>query len=450
MAYNTIPCEKKRIKEGQMNTVNRRDFLKHLAASGVLLASSLPHISHAAQKRVVIVGGGTGGATAAKYLLRNDAAIQVILIEKNASYLTCYMSNEVLGGERELESLRFNYDTLKSRGVTVVQDEVIAIEADTQQVLTKTGQRYLYDRCIVSPGIDFRFDTIAGYDADIADTGIPHAWKAGQQTLDLRAQLEAMNNGGTVVIAAPPNPYRCPPAPYERASQVAHYLKQHKPKSKVIILDPKTSFAKQAQFEDAWTTLYGYNSANSMIEWHSGTEDAGVVAVDVASKQVTTAFGDRYSADVLNLIPAQKAGSIAFGADLTDDTGWCPINRQTFESERQANIHVIGDACSANALPKSGYAANSEAKVCAAAVAALLNGRQVASPSFSNGCYSVVGEDYAISILAIYRLSDDGKSIDKIANSGGTSPLNASVEKHKLALQYAHSWYNNFTNDVFK
>ena len=433
-----------------MDTVNRRNFLKQLMLSGFFLSSSLPKITYGVQKRVVIVGGGTGGATAAKYLLRNDASIQVILIEKDASYLTCYMSNEVLGGERELDSLRFGYDRLKARGVTVVQDEVIAIEADTQQVRTQTGQTYHYDRCIVSPGIDFRFDTIAAYDAQIAATSIPHAWKAGQQTLDLRAQLESMKDGGTVVITAPPNPYRCPPAPYERASQIAHYLKQHKPKSKVIILDPKTSFAKQAQFEEAWTTLYGYNSTNSMIEWHSGAEDAGVVAVDVATKTVTTAFGDRYSADVLNIIPAQKAGSIAFAADLTDDSGWCPINRQTFESERQANIHVIGDACSANALPKSGYAANSEAKVCAAAVAALLNGQQVASPSFSNGCYSVVGTDYAISILAIYRLSDDGQSIDKIPNSGGTSALNASPEKHKLALQYAHSWYNNFTADIFK
>jgi len=433
-----------------MNTVDRRNFLKQLAASSFFLASGIPKLTYGAQKRVVIIGGGTGGATAAKYLLRNDASIQVILIEKNASYLTCYMSNEVLGGERELESLRFHYDTLEARGVTVVQDEVIAIEADTQQVRTQSGQTYQYDRCIVSPGIDFRFDTIAGYDAAIADTRIPHAWKAGQQTLDLRAQLEAMDNGGTVVIAAPPNPYRCPPAPYERASQIAHYLKQHKPHSKVIILDPKTSFAKQAQFEEAWTALYGYNSTDSMIEWHSGTEDAGVIAVDVSNKTVTTAFGDHYSADVLNIIPAQKAGSIAFSADLTDDTGWCPINRQTFESERHANIHVIGDACSANALPKSGYAANSEAKVCAAAVAALLNGQQVASPSFSNGCYSVVGTDYAISILAIYRLSDDGKSIDKIPDSGGTSALNASAEQHKLALQYAHSWYKNFTNDVFK
>ena len=433
-----------------MNTVDRRNFLKQLAASSLFLGASLPTLAFGAQKRVVIVGGGTGGATVAKYLLRNDASIQIILIEKNASYLTCYMSNEVLGGDRNLESLRFSYDTLKSRGVTVVQDEVIAIEADSQQVRTKTGQIYRYDRCIVSPGIDFRFDTIAGYDAQIADTQIPHAWKAGQQTLDLRAQLESMQNGGTVVITAPPNPYRCPPAPYERASQIAHYLKQHKPSSKVIILDPKTSFAKQAQFEEAWTELYGYNSANSMIEWHSGSEDAGVVSVDSSTKTVTTAFGDQYNADVLNIIPAQKAGSIAFSADLTDDSGWCPINRQTFESERQANIHVIGDACTADALPKSGYAANSEAKVCAAAVAALLNGQQVASPSFSNGCYSVVGTDYAISILAIYRLSDDGQTIDKIPNSGGTSALNASPEKHKLALEYAHSWYKNFTSDVFK
>jgi sulfide dehydrogenase [flavocytochrome c] flavoprotein subunit len=184
-----------------MNSMDRRDFLKQLAASSLLLGATFPSLSYGAQKRVIIIGGGTGGATAAKYLLRNDPSIKVILIEKNATYLTCYMSNEVIGGDRDLESLRFNYDTLKSRGVTVVQDEVIAIEADTQKVKTKSGQSYSYDRCIVSPGIDFRFDTIAGYDAQIADNAIPHAWKAGQQTLNLRAQLESMSNGGTVVIA---------------------------------------------------------------------------------------------------------------------------------------------------------------------------------------------------------------------------------------------------------
>jgi sulfide dehydrogenase [flavocytochrome c] flavoprotein subunit len=431
---------------------DRRAFLKTLGKSviGVSAAGLLtaPYLAYGANQRVVVVGGGTGGATVAKYLLRNDPSLNITLIEKNASYVTCYMSNEVLSGERDLESLRFNYSTLQGRGVTVVQDEVIAIEPDNQQVRTQGGQVFAYDRCIVAPGIDFKFETIAGYDAQIAET-IPHAWKAGQQTQTLRDQLAAMQDGGTVVIAAPPNPYRCPPAPYERASQIAHYLKQHKPQSKVIILDPKSSFAKKAQFEEAWTKLYGYGSGNAMIEWVSGDNLAGVVSLDAGSNSVTTEFGDEVQADVLNIIPAQKASPIAFAADLTDSTGWCPVNPQTFESTKHANIHVIGDACTASALPKSGYAANSEAKVCAAAVVSLLNGNTVANPSFSNGCYSVVGENYGISVVAVYRLSDDGQLVEQVPNSGGTSPLNASDWEHKLALQQAHSWYNNFTQDVF-
>ncbi len=432
-----------------LKRTTRRNFLKTLALGTATVGLSFPYLALGATKRVVIVGGGTGGATAAKYLLRQDPTIQVTLIEKNANYLTCYMSNEVLGGSRNIETLRFSYDALKASGVTIVQDEVTAIEADAQQVKTKSGASYAYDRCIVSPGIDFRFDTIEGFDENVAES-IPHAWKAGQQTLTLRAQLEAMDDGGTVVIAAPPNPYRCPPAPYERASQIASYLKQHKSKSKVIILDPKTSFAKKSQFEEAWTELYGYNTDNALIEWVSGDRSAGVVSVDAGNKSVTTAFGDTYQADVLNIIPAQKAGAIAYAADLVDDSNWCPIHKKTFESTLHSNIHVIGDACTATALPKSGYAANSEAKVCAAAVAALLNEQEVASPSFSNGCYSVISEDYGISILALYRLSDDEKSIEKIPNSGGTSPLNASDRQHKLAVEYAYSWYNNFTQDVFK
>ncbi|WP_069470030.1 NAD(P)/FAD-dependent oxidoreductase [Candidatus Marithrix sp. Canyon 246] len=417
----------------------RRTFLKLVAAAGTI---SLPNMALAAGKKVVIVGGGTGGATVAKYLRRADSSIEVTLIEKNASYLTCYMSNEVLGGDRDLESLRFNYNTLQSvYGVNVVEDEVIAIDPVTHTVTTKNGGSYNYDRCVVSPGIDFRYDTIEGYDANVAEN-IPHAWKAGEQTLTLRAQLESMSDGGTVVIAAPPNPYRCPPAPYERASLIAHYLKQHKPSSKVIILDSKTSFAKQDLFMQAWRDLYP-----NMIEWQSGE---GVTSVDANNRTVITSSGNSYQSDVLNIIPAQKAGAIAFAADLTDDSGWCPVDVQTFESTRHQDIHVIGDACTASPLPKSGFAANSEAKACATAIAALLNGQAITSPSFSNGCYSIVGTDYAISIVAIYRLAEDGKSIIKVPGSGGTSSIDATAEQRKLDVQYAYGWYNNLTLDVFK
>ena len=433
-----------------IDNIRRRTFLKTLVAGAAVGILGFPMLGKAANQRIVVIGGGTGGATVAKYLRRLDNTLDVTLIEKNAIYTTCYMSNEVLSGDRTLESLQFNYDGLKAHGVKIVTDEVTGIDYDAGLVLTKGGISYPYDRCVVSPGIDFRYDQIAGYsEADIET--VPHAWKAGQQTLVLRDQLKAMPNGGTVVIAAPPNPYRCPPAPYERASQIAHYLKQHKPNSKVIILDPKPSFTKQALFEQAWTELYGYKTDNALLEWWSGdAKAAGVVEVDVASKTAITQFGDRVQGAVLNVIPPQKAGKLAFDAGLVDATGWCPVNKLTFESTLHPKVHVIGDACMADSLPKSGFAANSEAKVCASAIHALLNGLDVESPSFSNGCYSLVGKDYAISVVGVYRLSDDGKLVEGIAGSGGVSSATATAQDRLFDASYAYSWYNNFTQDVFR
>lgn len=433
-----------------IDNIRRRTFLKTLVAGAAVGTLGFPMLGKAANQRIVVIGGGTGGATVAKYLRRLDNTLDVTLIEKNAIYTTCYMSNEVLSGDRTLESLQFNYDGLKAHGVKIVTDEVTGIDYDAGLVLTKGGISYPYDRCVVSPGIDFRYDQIAGYsEADIET--VPHAWKAGQQTLLLRDQLKAMPNGGTVVIAAPPNPYRCPPAPYERASQIAHYLKQHKPNSKVIILDPKPSFTKQALFEQAWTELYGYKTDNALLEWWSGdAKAAGVVEVDVASKTAITQFGDRVQGAVLNVIPPQKAGKLAFDAGLVDATGWCPVNKLTFESTLHPKVHVIGDACMADSLPKSGFAANSEAKVCASAIHALLNGLDVESPSFSNGCYSLVGKDYAISVVGVYRLSDDGKLVESIAGSGGVSSTTATAQDRLFDASYAYSWYNNFTQDVFR
>jgi sulfide dehydrogenase [flavocytochrome c] flavoprotein subunit len=428
--------------------IKRRQFLQLLAV-GSSVALGFSTRAKAASKHVVVIGGGTGGATAAKYLKRADSSLAVTLIEKNASYTTCYMSNEVLSGDRNIDTLRFDYQALTAKGVNVIQDEVLNIDADKHIITTTSGTQYPYDRCIVSPGIDFRFDQIEGYDEQLAET-VPHAWKAGQQTLTLRAQLTAMEDGGTVIIAAPPNPYRCPPAPYERASQIAHYLKRSKPKSKVLILDPKVSFSKQPLFEEAWTALYGYGSDNSMIEWISSEENAAGVVEYESGNYVTTEFGDRHHGDVINIIPPQKAGKIAFNADLVDDSGWCPINRQSFESTRHADIHIIGDACSASSLPKSGFAANSEAKVCARAIIDLFEGKTLANAAFTNACYSVVGADYAISVSAAYQLSDNGKEILKVAGSGGLSPLQSNAIFHKQEQHYAYSWYKNFTADVFK
>jgi sulfide dehydrogenase [flavocytochrome c] flavoprotein subunit len=425
--------------------MNRRQFLQALSVGGLVLTSGIPTRSWGANADVVVIGGGTGGATVAKYLKLADPSINVTLIERDAAYYTCYMSNEVLSGGRTLESLRFGYDGLRQRGINVVQAEVTAINPDTKVVKTSVGD-FGYDRCIVSPGIDFLYESISGYSASLIET-IPHAWKAGSQTTLLRAQLEAMPNGGTFVLVAPPNPYRCPPAPYERASQIASYFKKAKPNSKVIILDPKTSFTKQPLFEEAWARFYGYGTANAMLEWIPGV-DLTKLSVEASTKTVVNG-GARIAAAVLNIVPPQKAGALAFSAGLTDATNWCPVALSSFESSILPNIHVLGDACTASPLPKSGFAANSEAKACALAVAALLNGREPGRTSFSNGCYSLVTDDYAISVVGVYRLSADGTKIEALPNAGGTSPLAASDEEHLIDVQYAYSWYNNFTRDVF-
>jgi sulfide dehydrogenase [flavocytochrome c] flavoprotein subunit len=387
-----------------------------------------------ASKKVVVVGGGTAGATAAKYMKMADPSVDVTLIEANSHYYTCYMSNEVLGGDRSLDSIKFGYTGLAKHGINVVNDKVTGIDAKSRTVKTAGGGSYGYDRCVVAPGIDFKWDTIEGYDAQVAEK-IPHAWKAGPQTALLRSQLESMKDGGTVVIAPPPN-------------QIAHYLKQHKPKSKVIIIDPKPAFSKKGLFEGAWTKLYGYGTDNAMIEWRGtpkGSDDNVLKSVDAGNMTAVTSF-DEIKADVLNVIPAQKAGKIAFDAGLTNDSGWCPVDLGTFESTIHPNIHVIGDASVATGMPKSGYAGNSQAKVCAAAVVAMLNGQEPGTPSYVNTCYSIAGKDYAFSVAAVYRLAEDRSKI--VSVSGGlTDPSNPETLKREVA--YAHSWFKNITHDIF-
>ncbi|EGV51007.1 sulfide dehydrogenase [flavocytochrome c] flavoprotein chain [endosymbiont of Riftia pachyptila (vent Ph05)] len=427
--------------------ITRRNFVKGAGAATAVGIIGAPTLALGASKKVVVVGGGTAGATAAKYLKMADSSIDVTLIEANKNYYTCYMSNEVLGGNRTIDSIRFGYTGLAKHGVNVVNDIVIGIDAGARVVKTKGGKSFSYDRCIVAPGIDFKWESIEGYDAKVAED-IPHAWKAGSQTVTLRKQLEAMKDGGTVAICPPPNPFRCPPGPYERASQIADYLKRKKPKSKIIILDPKPKFSKMGLFVQGWKDLYGYGTADSMIDWQGtpkGSDDNVLKSVNAKTRTVTTGFNE-VTADVLNVIPAQKAGKIAFAAGLTKGD-WCPINLHTFESTIHKNIHVIGDASIAKGMPKSGYAANSEAKVCAASVAALLSGQEPGTPAYVNTCYSIVGKDYGISVAAVYRLAEDGSKITKV--SGGLTAKDASAETRKREVQYAYSWFQNITNDIF-
>ncbi len=431
-----------------MSNMTRRNFLNIAVGTAAVGMVGFPFIASAASKKVVVIGGGAGGAVAAKYISMADPTIAVTLVEQNENYHTCFMSNEVLSGEREIDSIRFGYDGLAKRGINVVTAQAVDIDPVAKKVTLGNKQTIDYDRLVISPGVDFKWNAIEGYDAKVAEK-IPHAWKAGPQTTTLRKQLEAMKDGGKVIIAPPANPFRCPPGPYERASQIAHYLKQHKPKSKILILDSKQKFSKQPLFEEGWKKLYGYGTDNSLIEWVPSDKGGSITAVDAGSMTVRAGeFGDKHKGDVINVIPPQSAGQIVVKAGLANDKGWCPVDQGTFESSVHKNIHVIGDASIAGKMPKSGYAANSQAKVCAAAVVSALNGTSMEKPSYLNTCYSIVGPEFGISVAAVYELKDG--AIAKVKGAGGVSPKNASAEFRKREVEYAYSWFKNITNETFK
>jgi len=430
------------------NKHDRRNFLKIVGAGGIATTVALytPFAIGGASKKVVIIGGGMGGATAAKYMRMMDKSIEVTLITADKNYYTGFASNEVLSGERHMTSITFNYDGLRKRGIQVVVDTATSIDENTKVVRTANGKKFTYDRLIVSPGIDFRWETIDGYNAQVANTRIPHAWKAGPQTVMLRQQLVSMKDGGTVIIAPPVNPFRCPPGPYERASQIAYYLKKNKPKSKVLILDAKQKFSKFGLFTSGWKKHYGYGTENSIIEWVASDQGGLVERVDVKNMTLHVEF-DKHKGDVINIIPAQTAGGIALATGLTDSSGWCPVQGNTFESTIHKNIHVIGDAAIATPMPKSGYAANSEAKVCAAAIVALLGGDKIPEPSYVNTCYSVIAPGDGVSVAMVYKYQN-GKIV-KVKGSGGLTPSEFNPKLREREVEYGYTWFNNITNDAF-
>ena len=430
-----------------MSMTTRRTFIKTIGITGgaVALGGSGLLLSGCGKKagpEVVVIGGGFGGASCAKTLRQLDPNLKVTLVERDARFITCPFSNTVIGGFNSMDYITHDYTALRDKhGVNVVQGNVVAIDPETKVIELADGKKLNYDRSIISPGIDFRWDGVEGYSEEASQT-IPHAWKAGEQTRILRSQLEAMPNGGTVLIAPPANPFRCPPGPYERASLIAHYLKQNKPRSKILILDTKEGFSKQPLFQNAWKELYG-----DMIEWVKGSEGGAIEEVDVKGRQLFNQLGDPFKGDVINLIPPQKAGAIAHQAGLTDNSGWCPVDQRTFASSQHPDIHVIGDASLAGSMPKSGYAASSQAKVCAMAVVASLQGVEMPEPSYINTCYSLVDPDYGISVAAVYRLSDE--AIRGVEGAGGVSPLEADAEFRRREADYARGWYASITADIF-
>jgi sulfide dehydrogenase [flavocytochrome c] flavoprotein subunit len=390
------------------------------------------------QAKVVVVGGGYGGATAAKYLKLIDPSLDVTLVERRKTYLSCPGSNEVLAGWHETSWMRRPREALqKNYGIRLVHGKAMEIDPEKKLVELKDGSEIAYDRLILAPGVDMRWDAIEGYDLQ-ASKIVPHAWRAGKQTRVLRDQIRAMPNGGVVLITAPANPYRCPPGPYERASLIAHYLKQHKPRSKVIILDAKTQFPKQALFMKGWEELYP-----GMVEWVSAEKEGMIDHVHAKKRTVHTEF-NVHKADVLNIIPPQKAGWLARKTGLADASGWCPVELHSFESTLIPDIHIIGDSCIATPMPKSAFSANSQAKSCAAAVVDLLNGRRPGPPALINHCYSLLAPDYAISISGVYEYSAAERQLTTTAS--GETPMDADRRRE---AEFAHSWLENIALDTF-
>jgi sulfide dehydrogenase [flavocytochrome c] flavoprotein subunit len=422
-------------------TKTRRQVL-HGAAGAAAAVALWPRPSAAqAAPHIVIIGGGFAGATCARALREADEKLAITLVEARRTYTAPPFSNAVLGGLRDLTSQQFSYDKIAGAGITVKIDTATGIDPQARNVTLSNGDKLPYDRLVLAPGVDLRFDAIPGYD-EAASAQVPHAWTTDGTQFDLlRSQLEAMADGGLVAIVSPVNPARCPPAPYERASMIAHYLKTKKPHSKVVILDAKDSFVMQSLFQNAWQKLYP-----DILEWKSLSSGGNVASVDVAKKTIETDF-DTYQFAVANVIPPQKAGKVAALAGVTDRTGWCPIDPVTFESLQQKNIHVIGDAALAGAMPKAAFAATVEGKLCAAAILSLLAGKAPVPAKLVSNCYSLVAPGYAISTTSINH-PVNGQYVD-VEGSGGISPLDAPPAYRAEEAKFADAWFRTNTAEIF-
>lgn len=412
--------------------ITRREFLQFTGAAAALAASGCATAPAKAKARVVVVGGGFGGATAAKYLRLWDPGIEVVLVERENTFTSCPMSNLVIGGLAKMEQVRHSYDGLRKYGVQLVFDEARAIDADKRVVKLARGGDLNYDRLIVAPGIDFNFDEIQGYREAMQAQRVLHAWKAGEQTITLRRQLEAMPDGGVYAIAIPLGPYRCPPGPYERACLVADYFKRAKPRSKVIVLDANPDvISKGPLFKRAWQDLY-----KGMIEYRGGQK---VVGVDPKTGLIRLEV-DEVKADVVNVVPPQRAGDIALAAGLANvGRRWCGVNWRSTESTAVKNVHVLGDStASAPLMPKSGSMANQQGKLCASAVIALVNGQTPnPSPKIANTCYSFVGEKEAIRVSSVHTWNEKENTLTTVPGSGGVS-----AARNAMEVDYAWAWAN--------
>lgn len=419
-------------------TMNRRAFLGTTVAASAALAAPMVLAGGHAKPRVVVVGGGAGGATAARYIAKDSkGAIDVTLIEPTRTYYTCFFSNLYLGGFKEMNDLGHSYGSLAANGVNVVHDWAVGVDRDTKTVTLAGGSSIKYDKLILSPGIDFVDMSVPGWDVS-SQNAMPHAYKAGSQTELLKAQLMAMPEGGTFAMVAPPNPYRCPPGPYERVSMIAHYLKANNPKAKILIADPKPKFSKMGLFQEGWSNHY-----DGMIEWIGEDFGGGVVEVDPGAMTLSI-DGEVQNVDVCNVIPAMKAGRIADIAGVTDGN-WAPVNAADMSTKADPDVYVLGDASQQGDMPKSGFSANSQAKVCANAVRGALTGSRVFPAKFSNTCWSLIDTNDGVKVGATYEATEE-----KIAKVDGfISQTGESSDVRKATYEESEGWYSGITADMF-
>lgn len=420
-----------------MSHFSRRQFLALCLGAASAFPGVPRSLTQAHQAKVVVIGGGYGGLNAARVMQQLAPELQITLIERDRRYTSCPGSNRVIAGLDSTEGLIHQLSPARLPGLRVIIGSVVQIETLKRQIRLRDGSVLPYDRLIISPGMDFRWDALDGY-GEPESQYIPHAWKAGEQTLMLQRQIKAMRPGGTVVISVPDNPYRCPPGPYERASLIAFFLRRHNPKAKILILDAKTRFSKQAAFTHAWNTLYP-----GMIEWVS-SESMGRIDHIESKKRIVTCEFDRFRADVLNIIPPQKAGNLAQITGLTDSSGWCPVDPLSFESTLAPDIHVIGDACAALPMPKSAFAAQSQAGLCGASVLARLSDQDLPSSKLINHCYSFVAPDRAISVTAVYGYSRNKRALEALS-SDETGPNDDWAKE----ANYARKWYSLISLQTF-
>jgi NADPH-dependent 2,4-dienoyl-CoA reductase/sulfur reductase-like enzyme len=420
-----------------MTSISRRGFGGLLGASAVGLA--MPSLAFGARPKVVVIGGGAGGATAARYIAKDSkGAVDVTLVEASKRYYTCFFSNLYLGGFRKYGSIGHNYYGLAvNNGINVVHEWASSVDNTGKTVKLASGASLSYDKLVLSPGIALKYDSIPGYSPAV-QSRMPHAWTSGTQVQLLRNQVLNMRKGGVFVMVPPPNPYRCPPGPYERVSMIAHLLKQHNPTAKIIIVDPKAKFSKQGLFMEGWETHY-----SGMIDWLAPDTHGGIKSVNGETMEIVTDL-DTFKADAACVVPAQRAGSIAMAAGVTDGD-WAPIIPATMASKADPNIHVLGDASVASAMPKSGFSANSQAKVAANAIRGELTGSRVYDARFANTCWSLIATNDGVKVGANYKAgSEKIDVVDKFVSQTGES-----TDLRKTTYEESIGWYDGITSDMF-